>query len=325
MDYILLDLEWNQTYMQKALAVQRRIGAHLHGEVIQIGAVKLNEELQITGSYSIIVKPKFFCKIHRHVRDLTGITQEMIDRGTPLPTAIESFRRFCGDSFVLLTWGPDDVPMLCENLQAHRIPSEWLDCDYDLQRIYRVQREPGGNQQRSLEYAMEQFGLTQNLPAHDALNDAYFTAKVAQKLDLVGGVRDYGPRAEKLLIDATYGDSDIGGIGYETAEEALQSEEAAVPPCPLCGTALSVLGRNLHGRGHRYQTLCECEKDGAFLLTLRLTQNFDGSFRFRKTATVADPAECEQYRAKMQERKTVRRRRRRRHKPAGEANPATTG
>ena len=39
-------------YMQQALAVQKRIGAHLHGEVIQIGAVKLNEAMEIIGSAS---------------------------------------------------------------------------------------------------------------------------------------------------------------------------------------------------------------------------------------------------------------------------------
>ncbi len=33
MHYITLDLEWNQAYAQKALAVQRRLSARLRGEV----------------------------------------------------------------------------------------------------------------------------------------------------------------------------------------------------------------------------------------------------------------------------------------------------
>ena len=36
MYYITLDLEWNQAYAQKALAVQRQLSARLRGEVIQI-------------------------------------------------------------------------------------------------------------------------------------------------------------------------------------------------------------------------------------------------------------------------------------------------
>ena len=57
MYYITLDLEWNQAYAQKALAVQRQLSSRLRGEVIQIGAVKLDKNLRICGSYQIIVKP----------------------------------------------------------------------------------------------------------------------------------------------------------------------------------------------------------------------------------------------------------------------------
>ena len=322
MDYITLDLEWNQAYMQQALAVQKRIGCHLHGEVIQIGAVKLNEAMEIIGSYSIIIKPRFFQKLHRHVRDLTGITQHMIDNGTPLPEAIESFRRFCGRNFVLLTWGPDDVPMLRENLTAHKIRSEWLDCDYDLQRIYSRQREGGAEKQRSLEFAMEALGVEQTLPAHDALNDAYFTALVAARLDTVTGVRDYGKRGEGLLFDQTYGDADIGEEGYASIEEIHKAPEAAAPPCPTCGATLTPLGRAVHGRSHRYRTLCHCETDGDFFLTLKVFGNHNSTFRFRKTLTVADPAETEAYRKKIEEAPKKRRRPRHRRR-SGNGNGST--
>ena len=312
MNYITLDLEWNQAYMQQALAVQKRIGAHLHGEVIQIGAVKLNEAMEIIGSYSIIVKPKFFCRLHRHVRDLTGITQHMIDHGTPLPEAAESFRRFCGKDFVLLTWGPDDVPMFRENLTAHKTASEWLDCDYDLQRIYSQQREGGAQKQRSLEFAMEALGVEQTLPAHDALNDAYFTALVAMRLETVRGVREYGTRGEGLLYDKTFGDADIGEVGFSTIEEALNSEAAAMPPCPKCGAALEAIGKTLHGRGHRYRMLCHCEADGDMFVTLKAFSNHDNTFRLRKTVSPAAPEETELYKKRLEDAAAKRRRRPRR-------------
>ncbi len=319
MDYIVLDLEWNQAYLQKALAVQKRINCHLHGEVIQIGAVKLNEAGEICGSYSVIVKPKYFCKLHKHVRDLTGITQEMMDNGTPLPEAAESFRRFCGEDFVFLTWGPDDVPMFRENLVAHKLDDTWLDCDYDLQKIYAREKEGGAAKQRSLEFAMEVFGIEQNLPAHDALNDAYFTALVAQRLDFAGGVANYGQRHEEFLLDETYGDSDIGRRGYPDTETLLASREAAIPPCPLCGGLLKKGARTLHAKGRRYQTLCDCEGCGESLfVTLKVMSNIDETLRFRKTVTKADPAEREVYREKLgREAERRKRPRRRRAKPTG--------
>ena len=135
MHYITLDLEWNQAYAEKALAVQKRLSRRLRGEVIQIGAVKLDKNMMPCGSYQVIVKPKYFKKIHKHVSVLTGITQEQMDLGLPLTEAAEKFKKWCGKDFVFLTWGPDDIPMLKENFRVHDIPAAWLDTSYDLQLI----------------------------------------------------------------------------------------------------------------------------------------------------------------------------------------------
>ena len=116
MKYVVLDLEWNQTYHEKALAVQRELESRLRGEVIQIGAVMLDENKNLCGSFCVTVKPRFYKKIHRHVMRLTGIDQKQLDNGLPLREAMSAFYRFCGDDSVFLTWGPDDIPMLCDNL-----------------------------------------------------------------------------------------------------------------------------------------------------------------------------------------------------------------
>ena len=52
MHYIVIDLEWNQTYHEKAMATQKELSIRLRGEVIQIGAVKLDESLALCGSSS---------------------------------------------------------------------------------------------------------------------------------------------------------------------------------------------------------------------------------------------------------------------------------
>jgi DNA polymerase III alpha subunit (gram-positive type) len=103
MHYITLDLEWNQAYAEKALAVQKRLNLRLRGEVIQIGAVKLDANMNICGSYQVIVKPKFFKRLHRHVSKLTGISQEQIDMGTGIEIAAERFKKWCGNDFAFLT------------------------------------------------------------------------------------------------------------------------------------------------------------------------------------------------------------------------------
>ena len=294
MYYITLDLEWNQAYAQKALAVQRRLSCRLRGEVIQIGAVKLDKNMNICGSYQIIVKPKYYKKLHRHVSELTGISQEQMDVGTPLPEAAERFRKFCGKDFVFLTWGPDDIPMLKENFNANGMDHSWLDHTYDLQKIFNKQTD-GQNKQRSLEYAMDYYGIPMTLPAHDALNDAYFTAQVAQKMDVPLGISTYDEHKGDYLLEDVIGDADAGGDGYVTIGEMLDDDDVKSPACPICGKPLTEKGKPLHSKGQRYTFYFECKKDGEMLEVLRLHRNFNDTWRAKRVIKKADEKGVAEY------------------------------
>ena len=65
MQYIVLDLEWNQALSGKPY---KRDDLTLAGEIIQIGAVKLGEDLSITDSLRIVVAPKYYKKMHWSVK-----------------------------------------------------------------------------------------------------------------------------------------------------------------------------------------------------------------------------------------------------------------
>ncbi|MBE6644332.1 MAG: exonuclease domain-containing protein [Ruminococcaceae bacterium] len=310
MYYITLDLEWNQAYAEKALAVQKRLSRRLRGEVIQIGAVKLDKNMNPCGSYQTIVKPKYFKKLHRHVSVLTGITQEQIDLGISLPEAAERFRKWCGRDFVFLTWGPDDIPMLKENFRVHDISVTWLDKTYDLQLIFNRQTD-GGTKQRSLEYAMEYFEIPQNLPAHDALNDAYFTALVAEKLDVKEGIKSYNLRRGALLLDTVIGDADAGEDGYVTIKELLDDDAVKNPVCPICSTPLTQELNMLHSKGQRYTYLCNCKKDGKMLFSMKLHRNFNDTWRARCTFELANAEKIEEFKKGL-ERSNIKRKAKRR-------------
>lgn len=319
MYYISLDLEWNQAYFEQSQAVQKRLNLRLRGEVIQIGAVKLDENLKICGSFSVIVRPKFFRHIHRHVSRLTGITQQMIDRGTPLPEAAERFRRFCGEDSALLTWGPDDVPMFTDNLRAHALADDWVPPVYDLQVIYNMQTD-GQDRQRSLEYAMEQFGIEQRLPAHDALNDAYFTALLAAKLDIARGIREYATHRGQYLLVEELGNADIGQTGFAKAEEILALPRVRAPRCPLCDKEMDKEGKLLHTKRQRYIQLCHCAEHGAMLQIVRLTRNLNETLRGKLTVEHATEETAAAHRAKLailaQNSPSGKPRRRRRRRPS---------
>lgn len=254
---------------------------------------------------------------------LTGITQEQMDRGTPLPEAAERFKKWCGKDFAFLTWGPDDIPMLKENFNVHDIPSAWLDRVYDLQRIFNRQTD-GESKQRSLEYAMEHFDLPQNLPAHDALNDAYFTALVAKKLDVPEGVRTYTTVSGNCLEEYIMGDADAGDDGYVAISELLDDPLVKRPVCPICKAQLKSESITLHSKGQRYTLHYSCKKDGDMLLSLKLHRNFNDTWRAKRTLSRATEAELIKFREGL-ERSNVRRKATRRRKPKSRRRTQDSG
>ena len=52
MNYIVLDLEWNQCPYGKSREEER-----LPFEIVEIGAVKMNEQKEIIDTFHILVKP----------------------------------------------------------------------------------------------------------------------------------------------------------------------------------------------------------------------------------------------------------------------------
>ena len=191
--------------------------------------------------------------------------------------------------------------MLKDNFRIHSLDTAWLDAAYDLQPIFNRQTDGQTAKQRSLEYAMEYFDITKDLPAHDALNDAYFTALVASHLDIKEGIRTYHDGEKQYLEESVIGDADSGEDGYVTISEMLEDPLVKAPVCPLCKKPLISEDKMLHSRGQRYLMLFSCKKDGQMLLTLKLHRNFNDTWRAKRTLNHATEEEIADYRRRLEE------------------------
>ena len=190
MDYIVLDMEWNQPWPGSPSS-RKVLPVHIRGEIIQIGAVRVTEDQQVCDEFSIMIKPKYYRHLNRRVSKLTGIKESRLrEEGVPFPEAIEAFRSWCGENVVFLTWGFDDITILRENLLLYGIDDSWVGRWYNAQMIFNAQTD-GSNAQKALKTAMEIFGIEASRPAHDALGDAYHTALICAKLDLARGMEEY--------------------------------------------------------------------------------------------------------------------------------------
>ena len=57
MHYIVLDMEWNQAWPGSSAARQ---ALPLHGEIIQMGAVRILEDRTVADEFQILIRPHFF-------------------------------------------------------------------------------------------------------------------------------------------------------------------------------------------------------------------------------------------------------------------------
>ena len=71
-----------------------------------------------------------------------------------------------------------------------------------LQVFFNMQTDTGTNQ-KSLASAVNYFEIENTLKAHDALNDAYYTAMIAKRLDIEKGIAEY-PGAKCSLCGSDY-------------------------------------------------------------------------------------------------------------------------
>ena len=203
MDYIVLDMEWNQPWpgspsSKKVLPVQIR------GEILQIGAVRVTEDQQVADEFQVLIKPKYYKRLNRRVSKLTGIKEaDLRDRGVSMVDAIADFKAWCGEDVTFLTWGFDDITILRENLQLYGLEDSWVNRWYNAQMIFNAQTD-GSNAQKALKTAMEIFEIEPSRPAHDALGDAYHTALICARLDLKKGTREY-EEALKSLVNGFHG------------------------------------------------------------------------------------------------------------------------
>ena len=190
MDYIVLDMEWNQPWPGSPSS-QKPLRVAIRGEIIQIGAVRVTENREVADEFQVMIKPKVYRHLNRRVSKLTGIKETRLrEEGIPFREAMGRFRAWCGEDAVFLTWGFDDIGILRENLRLYGMDEGWTERWYNAQMIFNAQTD-GSTSQKALKTAMEIFEIEATRPAHDALGDAYHTALICARLDLKKGAQEY--------------------------------------------------------------------------------------------------------------------------------------
>ena len=325
MNYIVLDMEWNQPWPGSPSA-RKVLPVQIRGEIIQIGAVRVTEDQQVADEFQVMVRPKYYRRLNKRGSKLTGIKESrLLAEGVAFPEAMDAFQAWCGEDVVFLTWGFDDITILRENLRLYNLAEDWTEKWFNAQMIFNAQTD-GSNAQKALKTAMEIFGIEATRPAHDALGDAYHTALICARLDLKRGQEEY-QQALKSHENGFHGAELPGCIDrkvfYDYADKraALAAMSGEENHCPACGRQM--LGSRWYAQpGHRYMDLTACPEHGKFLIRVRLSDQPDGTVRVSRLTYEAGSEAAQAYaqRAAKAEAQPVRasHRRHRRRRPVSE-------
>ncbi len=179
MNYIILDLEWDSVYCKAK-------GGFLN-QIIQIGAVKLDESFNFVSSFEQVVKSSISKKLTRRFVELTGITTDIMKQGVLYSEAIAEYNNWVGTNIVTLTWSNSDLYAILEN-NKYFLPKNvgmHMELYADVQSYVQAYLREKGNKitnQISLSLAAEMLDVNpQEFALHTALDDSRLTASLLKK------------------------------------------------------------------------------------------------------------------------------------------------
>ena len=268
MNYIIFDLEWNQCGSECEIMTEP---VCLPGEIIEIGAVKLDDAFKKIDELRLYIKPQYYTKLHRRIVTLTGIRNQVLEeQGLSFPQAYEKFMAFCGEEYSFMTWSRSDLPILIDNMLLHGIDVSNLPDTYDLQRIFcnEIMRF---SRKMSLDDALSVLNEKGDV-AHDALNDSRNTVLVCNHLDLAEYGGEYVSRAfaETPILTA-----------YASPRAALDAPELRQYTCPWFGETVTA-GSFLRFDREEFAASGQCSEGDEILVTMELTRTAPDKYHPRR-------------------------------------------
>ena len=269
MTFLIVDLEWNGAWSKKA-----------HGyfnEIIEIGAVKLDEKLCEQGVFRAVIRPQVSKKLSTIVTDLTNITDEELATGTTFHKAMAGLIRFAGaGETALVTWSTTDLLVLMENCRffygSDRIKG--FTHYADLQAYCQKQLGIDPARQPSLDHICEQLEISEEgFSLHRAPDDAALTAAICRRMYEPDTFAPYLKRMDEEF----YARVNFKVTPITDPHSPLIPQSAWEFRCPVCDRPLRRSGRKWHYHSRAFcadMTCRTCQK--TYIARVQARLKFEG-------------------------------------------------
>ena len=298
MDYIILDLEWNQG----AGEVTEK---NLPFEIVEIGAIKLNSRREKIGEFNELIKPQVYHEMNYVTRKLIHLQMEQLKDGKSFPEVMRAFRNWWGKDYIFCTWGSMDLTELQRNIRYYNMepmsdrPFRFL----DVQKLFSIAFEDRKSR-KSLEYAIDFLKIDKDIPFHRALSDAHYTAKIMAMLD-ENVLENYSfdvfhiPAGKKEEVHAIFDKvpqesyAKYISRGFEDKIKAMNDRNIISTKCYLCHKNLKKKIRWFTPNGKHYYCISYCDVHGHMKSKIRIRKAENGHIYVVKTEKFISEADVE--------------------------------
>ncbi|MDD6990540.1 MAG: exonuclease domain-containing protein [Oscillospiraceae bacterium] len=199
---IILDLEFNPVRVPE-------IREKMRSEIIEIGAVKLDDSLREISTFDEYIKPEHNT-VEEKISSLTGITNEQLAPCGGFHEVMHRFMDWIGEEpFSLYSWSLTDMNVMLDEIDYKYPEDESYDRFFvhwiDLQRIY--QRQMGFFKSMGLTNALGTLNIYFDGTEHGALADARNTAEIMRYMSDGEKMKAFRSRSH-----VTYNTSDSSGF-----------------------------------------------------------------------------------------------------------------
>ncbi len=291
MNYIVLDLEWNQSPSGK-----KRIFKSLPFEIIEIGAIKLNENFEIIDKFQETIRPVIYPHMHHISQEVTGFTTSELQHSRRFPDVFRQFLSWCGtEEYRFCTWGPLDLTELQRNMNHYHLPLFPAPVFYyDIQEIFSQLKEDG-IVRRSLEYAVDDLHISHQGDFHRALVDAYYTARVMSAFSIDEVLPRYTvdtyqqPRNRKEEFYISYGTSSkYVSQAFPSKPAVIKDPEVVSMKCCICQKRLRKKIHWFTENSKNYYALAYCSEHGFLSGKIHIKKNDSDYYFAIKELTLTD-------------------------------------
>lgn len=311
MDYIIFDLEWNQCPSSSTDKEEK-----LPFEIVEIGAVKLNENREMVSEFSELIKPQIYHEMHYITSRLVHLQMEELEKGKPFKEVMEMFLEWAGDDCLFCTWGTLDLLELQRNMAYYGMPplSDRPLRYYDIQKLFSLAYEDGKSR-RTLEYAIDMMNIKKDIPFHRAFSDAYYTAKVFDNIEDPDVLEKYSydtysvPKTKEQEIYVVFN-------GYDKYISRLFKDKSALMACKdISCTRCYKCKRNIKKKvnwftpnGKHYYAVSSCFRHGLMKSKIRVRKADGGVYAVKtdKYITKDDMKKLIEKRNKIEEAKKAK-------------------